>query len=142
MPKRASKAAFPKGGDKEAFLDAAYEMIAVAWVRLDEKNGLPEAHLTPRRGSASLAKEFAAAYAEAAGRRAAAKRARPLEAAALSRALALADHVDARRREPEPSLPPERLAEIAALLAEHEAAKKEYGTITTPWEDIRKKGEK
>ena len=139
MPRRELSVALPKGGDAEAFLDAAYELISLAYVRLDEKGGRPAAILTPR-GAADVKKAFASAYAAAVKRRAAAKKSRALEAAALSRALALAGHVDARRREPEPGLPPERLAEIEALLAEHEAAKKDYGAIKTPWEDIRKGG--
>lgn len=139
MPKRPPEAALPKGGDREAFLDAAYEAIRFAYVRLDERKGRPVAVLTPKKGVKDAAKRFKAAFAAASARRKGAKKARVLEAAALSRALSLADRVDARRKEPEPSLPPERLKEIADLLAEHEADKgrKDHGTILTPWEDLK-----
>lgn len=138
MKRPASKVALPKGGDREAFLDAAYELIRAAWVRLDEAAGKPVAYLTPRAGSRDLKKAFLAAYAAASARRKGAKKERALEAASLSRALTLAATVDARRREPGPALPPERLAEIAALLAEHEADKKDHASIKTPWEDLKR----
>lgn len=138
-----ARATLPSGGDREAFLDAAYALIGEAWVRLDEKNGRLVAVLTPKdAGTKALGASFRAAYGDACARRKAGKAERALMAAALSRALAMADHVDARRREPEPSLPPERLAEIAALLAEHEAERKDYGAVRTPWEDRRKGGGK
>lgn len=130
----------PKGADREAFLDAAYRLIDRAWVRVDEKSGVLSAFLTPRAGaSAGLAADFRAAYASAAALRRAARRSRELRAAILSRSLKLADHVDARRREPPPALPPERLAEIAALLAEAEAAPVDPLGLRVPWEELRRR---
>jgi hypothetical protein len=130
----------PKGADREAFLDAAYRLIDRAWVRVDEKAGVLSAVLTPRAGAAAgLADDFRAAYESAAALRRGARRSRPLRAAILSRSLELADHVDARRREAPPSLPPERLAEIAALLAEAEAAPRDPLGLRVPWEELRGK---
>lgn len=139
-PRKPVRAALPKGGDREAFLDAAYALIGSAFVRLDEKRGRPQAVLTPKPGAKDLSKAFRAAYAAAVARRRSAKKERAAQAAALSRALALADTVDARRQEPAAALPPERLAEIAALLAEHEAARKDPGRLATPWEELKKGG--
>lgn len=127
----------PKGADRGAFLDAAYRLLDRAWVRVDEKEGVLSAVLTPRGACAGLAADFRAAYASAAALRRGARGARTLRAAILSRALELADHVDARRREPPPSLPPERLAEIAALLAEEEAAPRDPLGLRVPWEELR-----
>lgn len=130
----------PKGADRDAFLDAAYRLIDRAWVRVDEKAGVLSAVLSPRGGSsAGLAVDFRAAYAAAAALRRSARRARSLRAAILSRALELADHVDARRREPPPALTPERLAEIAALLAEAEAAPRDPLGLRVPWEELRRR---
>jgi hypothetical protein len=121
-------------------LDAAYRLIDRAWVRVDEKRGVLSAVLTPRAGAApGLAADFQAAYASAAALRRAARGARELRAAILSRSLELADHVDARRREPPPALPPERLAEIAALLAEADAAPRDPLGLRVPWEELRKR---
>ncbi|MFI5346188.1 MAG: hypothetical protein ACHQ51_07430 [Elusimicrobiota bacterium] len=132
----------PKGADRRAFREAAYRLIDRAWVRLDEKKGFLTAALTPRSGSgAGLAADFKAAYESAAALRRAARGARALQAAILSRALELADHVDARRREPAPTLPPERLAEIAALLAEAEAAPYDPLGLRVPWEEMRRREE-
>jgi hypothetical protein len=128
-----------KGADRAAFLDAAYRLIDRAWVRVDEKSGVLSAVLTPRTRGADLASEFRAAYDSAAALRRGARSARRLRAAILSRALELADHVDARRREPPPSLPPERLAEIAALLAEAEAAPPDPLGLRVPWEELRRR---
>jgi hypothetical protein len=129
----------PKGADRDAFLDAAYRLIDRAWVRVDERAGVLSAVLTPRAGpAAGLAGEFRAAYASAAGLRRGARRARELRAAILTRSLKLADHVDARRREPPPALPPERLAEIAALLAEADAAPRDPLGLRVPWEELRR----
>lgn len=142
-PKRA-RLSLPAGGDRRAFLDAAYAMIAHAWVRLDEAKGRLGVFLEAKSGrGAGLAAAFRAAYAESRARRAAARAERALEAAALSRALELADRVDARRREPEPALAPERLAEIARLLAEDEAARRLKGLdarLTRTWERARREG--
>ena len=100
------------------------------------EQGVLSAVLTPRAGaSAGLAADFRAAYASAAALRRAARRARELRAAILSRSLELADHVDARRREPPPALTPERLAEIAALLAEADAAPRDPLGLRVPWEE-------
>ena len=130
----------PKGADRDAFLDAAYRLIDRAWVRLDEEAGALSAVLTPRAGSASrFAADFRAAYASAAALRRGARAARPLRAAIRARSLELADHVDARRREPPPSLPPERLSEIAALLAEAEAAPRDPLGLRVPWEELRRR---
>ncbi|HEX4046423.1 MAG TPA: hypothetical protein VH309_01235 [Elusimicrobiota bacterium] len=129
----------PKGADRRAFLDAAYRLIDRAWVRVDEKAGVLSAVLTPRSASAAgLAADFRDAFASAAALRRGARAARALRAAIRSRALELADHVDARRREPPPSLPPERLAEIAALLAEAEAAPTDPLGLRVPWEELRR----
>jgi hypothetical protein len=86
-----------------------------------------------------LAAEFRTAYASAAALRGSARGARQLRAAILSRSLELADHVDARRREPPPSLSPERLAEIAALLAEADAAPRDPLGLRAPWEESRRR---
>lgn len=144
MAKRSSSRAVvvraPKGSDRGAFLDAAYRLIDRAWVRVDEDAGVLSAVLAPRAGgAASLAGDFATAYASAAALRRGARRARSLRAAILSRSLELADHVDARRLEPPPSLSPERLAEIAALLAEAEAAPPDPLGLRVPWEEMRKR---
>jgi hypothetical protein len=128
----------PKGADREAFLDAAYRLIDRAWVRLDEKSGVLSAVLTPRGTAAGLAEDLRAAYAAAAALRLGERRARPLRAALLSRALELADHVDERRADPPPALPPQRLAEIAALLAEDAAAPRDPLGLRVPWEELRK----
>lgn len=129
----------PKGADREAFLDAAYRLTDRAWVRVDEKSGVLSAVLTPRSGSApGLAGDFRAALESAAAQRRGARKERSLRAAVLARALELADHVDARRREPPPSLPPERLAEIAALVAEAEAAPPDPLGLRLPWEELRR----
>ncbi|MDE2144173.1 MAG: hypothetical protein KGJ84_17330 [Elusimicrobia bacterium] len=129
-----------KGADRRAFMRAAYRLMDRAWVRLDERNGALSVDLTPRSGSGSgLAAEFKAAYESAAALRRAARGTRALEAAILGRALELADHVDARRREPAPTLPPEQLAEIAALLAEAEAAPYDPLGLRVPWEELRRR---
>ena len=130
----------PKGGDRRAFLEAAYRLLDRAWVRVDEKNGVLTAHLTPRGpGAGGLLSDFAAAYESAAALRRGARAARALRAATLSRALELAEHVDARRSQPPPSLPPERLAEIVALLAEAEAAPADPMGLRVPWEELRRR---
>jgi hypothetical protein len=129
----------PKGADRGAFLDAGYRMIDRAWVRIDEKAGALSAALTPRtRAAAGLAAEFRAAYDAAATLRRGARGSRELRAAIRSRSLEMADHVDARRRESPPALPPERLAEIAALLAEAEAAPGDPLGLRVPWEELRR----
>jgi len=131
----------PKGSERSAFLDAAYRLIDQAWVRVDEKGGVLSVVLTPRAGAgAGLAADFRAAFAAAAALRRHSRDARRLRAAILSRALALADHVDERRREPAPSLPPERAAEISALLAEAGAAPRDPLGLRVPWEELRGKG--
>ena len=143
MPRRKSRAVavrLPARGDRRAFLEACARLTPRAWVRLDEKGGRLLAALSPRAGGgAGLARAWRAEYADALARRSAARAALALDAAVLSRALALAEHVDARRREPPPELPAERKAEIAALLAEAEAAPKDPLGIATPWSE-RKKG--
>lgn len=132
----------PKGAARAAFLDAALSVMDRAWVRVDEKGGALSAVLTPRAGSAAgLAEEFRRALAAAEALRRAGKKERALQAAALARALELADHVDAKRREPPPSLPPERLEEIARLLAEAEAAPRDPLGLRVPWEELRRRGE-
>ena len=132
----------PKGGDRRAFMEAAYRLIDRAWVRLDERGGKLSASLTPRTGGAgALAADFKSAYASASALRRGARGARALQAAILSRALELADHVDARRREPAPTLSPERLAEIEALLAEAEAAPYDPLGLRVPWEELRRREE-
>jgi hypothetical protein len=146
MAKRSAPKPFvvraPKGADRGAFLDAAHRLLDRAWVRLDERGGVLSAALTPRAGSgAGLVEDFRRALASASALRAAAKDTRALTAVMLSRALELADHVDAKRREPAPSLPPERLAEIASLLAEAEAAPYDPLGLRVPWEELRKRGE-
>jgi len=145
MAKRSARrpvvARAPKGADRAAFLEAAYRLIDRAWVRLDERGGRLSAHLTPRAGAADLAVEFQAAYESAAALRRAARAARAQRAVVLGRALELADHVDARRREPAPTLPPERLEEIARLLAEAEAAPYDPLGLRVPWEELRKRDE-
>jgi len=131
-----------KGADRRAFLEAAYRLMDRAWVRLDEKSGVLSAALTPRSGAGDgLAGEFRRAFASAAALRRAERGMRALRAAILSRALEMADHVDARRREPPPALPPERLAEIAALLAEAEAAPYDPLGLRVPWEELRRREE-
>lgn len=129
-----------KGDDRSAFLDAAYRLIDRAWVRIDDKAGVLSAVLSPRAGGgAGLAADFRGAYASAAALRRGYRRARPLRAAILSRSLELADHVDARRREAPPSLSAERLAEIAALLAEAEASPRDPLGLRVPWEELRRR---
>lgn len=126
----------PAGGDRRAFLEACARLMPDAWVRLEDKKGVVRAHLTGRPGAdADLARDWRRAYAEVLSRRRAAGAARALEAAVLSRALELAEHVDARRREPPPELPAERRAEIAALLAEAESAPKDPLGIAVPWSE-------
>jgi hypothetical protein len=143
MPRRKSKAVavrLPPRGDRRAFLEACARLTPRAWVRLDEKNGRMSAALTPRSASAAgLAAAWRAEYDEALARRRSARAGLALEAAVLSRALELAAHVDARRREPPPELASERKAEIAALLAEADAAPKDPLGIATPWSELRKK---
>jgi hypothetical protein len=130
----------PKGGDRSAFLDAAYRLIERAWVRVDERGGVLRAVLSPRAGSsAGLAGDFRAAYAAAAALRRSERRARSLEAAILTRALELSDHFDARLREPPPALSAERRAEIAAVLAEAEAAPPDPLGLRVPWEELRRR---
>lgn len=130
----------PKGSDRDAFLDAAYRLIDRAWVRIDEKEGVLSAVLTPRAGApAGLAADFRAALASAAALRRGARGARTARASILSRSLELADHVDARRREPPPALSPERLAEIAALLAEADGAPLDPLGLRVPWEELRRR---
>ncbi|NNN05255.1 MAG: hypothetical protein HKL90_05085 [Elusimicrobia bacterium] len=129
----------PRGADRGAFLDAAYRMIDRAWVRVDERRGALRVVLAPRRGAAAtLAADFRAAYAAAAALRRGARRERPLRAAIVARALELSGHVDARRREPPRSLSEERLAEIAAFLAEAEAAPRDPLGLRVPWEELRR----
>jgi len=143
MPRRKSRPVsvrLPSGGDRRAFLEACARLTPRAWVRLDERNGGVSAALAPRAGGgAGLAAAWRAEYDEALARRRSARAALALDAAVLSRALVLAEHVDARRREPPPELPPERKAEIAALLAEADAAPKDPLGIATPWSQLRKK---
>ncbi len=130
----------PKGSDRDAFLDAAYRLIDRAWVRVDERAGVLSAVLTPRGAAAAgLAADFRTAYESAAALRRSARGARQLRAAILSRSLELADHVDARRREPAPALSPERLAEIAALLTEAEGAPADPLGLRVPWEELRRR---
>ncbi|MBI3565457.1 MAG: hypothetical protein HY079_09705 [Elusimicrobia bacterium] len=132
----------PKGADRAAFLDAAHRFLDRAWVRLDERGGVLTAALTPRAGSgAGLGEDFRRALASAAALRRAARDSRALAAVALARALELADHVDAKRREPAPTLPPERLEEIARLLAEAEAAPYDPLGLRVPWEELKRRGE-
>ncbi len=132
----------PKGVDRAAFLDAAHRLVDRAWVRLDERAGVLSAVLTPRAGpAAGLAEDFRRALESASALRRAAKDSRALMAVVLARALELADHVDAKRREPAPALSPERLAEIAALLAEAEASPYDPLGLRVPWEELRKRGE-
>ena len=132
--------AFPKNGEREAFLDAAYVLIGDAWVRLDEKGGKLSVELRPKAGAGDPAKLFDAAYKAAVVRRADRARAAAVEAAALSIAAELADRVDAKRHEPDRTLPPERLKEIADILAEAEKAPKDPLGITTTWNTMRKGG--
>jgi|GEM_PF-2250667 len=139
MPPRKSKAVavrLPSGGDRRAFLEACARLTPRAWVRLDEKSGRLAAALAPRAGGgADLAAAWRAAYDDALSRRRSARAELALDAAVLSRALALAEHVDARRREPPPELTAERKAEIAALLAEADAAPKDPLGIAMPWSE-------
>lgn len=139
MPPRKSKAVavrLPVGGDRRAFLEACARVTPRAWVRLDEKAGRLSAALVPRGGGgAGLAAAWREAYDDAFARRKSARAELALEAAVLSRALALAEHVDARRSEPPPELSAERKAEIAALLAEADAAPKDPLGIATPWSE-------
>jgi hypothetical protein len=131
----------PKGAPRDAFLDAACRLFDRAWVRLDERAGRLSAVLTPRAGSgAGLAADFAAALASETALRRAARARRELDAATLSRALEAADHVDARRRQAPPSLPPERLEEIARLLAEAESAPPDPLGLRVPWDELRRRG--
>jgi hypothetical protein len=133
----------PKGADRRAFLEAAYRLMDRAWVRLDERGGVLSAILTPRSGAgAGLSTDLKNAYESAGALRRAARGERSLRAAILSRALELADHVDARRREPPPALSAERLAEIAALLAEAEAAPADPLGLRVPWEELRRREER
>ena len=132
----------PKNADRRAFLEAAYRLTDRAWVRLDEKAGALSVFLTPRAGSgAALAAELKTAYESAAALGRAERGTRALQAAILGRALEMADHVDARRREAAPTLPPERLAEIAQLLAEAEAAPYDPLGLRVPWEELRRREE-
>jgi hypothetical protein len=137
MPERVT---LPRGGDAAAFRGAAYRLIERAYVRLDLKGRTLAAVLTAKPGAGKgLAESFWAAY-DGELRRAAVRRAgRRAEAALLSEALKLAAHADAKRDAPAESLPPEVEAEIAALLAEHEAAPKEQLGIRRNWEDLRKR---
>lgn len=130
----------PKGADRRAFLEAVYRLMDRAWVRVDERSGRLSASLTPRAGKGpGLAADFKAAFESASALRRAAKGSRALRAAVLARALELADHVDARRSEPAPALPRERLDEIAALLAEAEAAPYDPLGLRVPWEELRRR---
>lgn len=122
----------PKGGDRQAFLDAAYLMIERCWVRLDEKNRRLLAVLTPKSSSKNLSEDFFRWYEFCRAN----KSSVAARAAELSRALELAEHVDARRREPPPSLPPERLDEIARILKEAESKPRDPH-LRSNWEDIR-----
>ncbi len=107
-----------------------------AWVRLDERNGRLTAVLTPRVGSGvGLVARWRREYESAATRCLFLAEQRVLNAAVMSRALELAQHVDARRQRPLPELSPERRAEISALLAEADAAPKDPLGITRPWSD-------
>ena len=138
--RRAITVRAPKGAQRDAFLDAAYRLIDRAWVRVSERAGALSVALTPRSGAgSSLAADFRAAYESAAALRRAERAERTRRCALLSRSLTLADRVDARRREPQPSLPPQRLAEIAALLAESEAAAPVPPGLRMPWEELRRR---
>jgi hypothetical protein len=139
-PRRPVVVRAARGDDRSAFLDAALAVTGAAWVRVDERRGTLSATLTPRvRGGAPLAALFRRALAAAEERRRDAPADRALRAAALGRALELAEHADARRREPAPALPPERLAEIERLLAEEAAAPRDPLGLRVPWEELRRK---
>jgi hypothetical protein len=128
----------PRGVDATAFLEAAYRMIDRAWVRVESKGSVLVAILRPRagapadlRGDMRLAMESARLL-----RRAGASR-RTLRAAVLSRALGLADHVDARGNDDESRLSPERLQEIADLVAQGQALPRDPLGLRVPWRAVR-----
>ena len=131
----------PRAINRSAFLDAAYRMIDRAWVRVDEKKGRLSVFLTPRRGrDANIAADFTKTLDACAAQQRGAGGARRLRAAVLSRALELADRVDAHRREPPPSLSTERLTEIELLLAEAESAPKDPLGLRQTWDELRRGG--
>ncbi len=142
MPKKSTLKAIvvraPKGVSRSNFLDAAYQLTDRAWVRVDESGGKLSAFLTPRfaRGG-ELACEFKAACAAAKLQSRGAPAATALRAAILTRALELAEHMDARWREALPELPSERLAEIAALLSETEGMPADPLGLRVPWDERR-----
>lgn len=138
-PRRPVRVRAPRGTGREAFLDAALALTDRAWVRLDERGGALSAHLTPLEGrGAGLTRAFRLALDAAREGRAARGAERSLRAAALRRALELAERVDARRgAAPEP-LPPERLAEIERLLAEEAAAPRDPALRRT-WRESRRR---
>lgn len=133
------RVSLPRGGDAAAFRGAAYRLIERAFVRLDLRGRELAAFLTPKAGGGrGLKKAFWEAYDGERRRAAIRRRGRRAEAALLAKALELAAHADARRDAPAESLPPEVEAEIAALLAEHEAAPQDPLGIRRNWEDLRK----
>lgn len=125
------------------FLRAAHALTASAWVVVDKSARGWSAWLMPRPGAlkgppsgapnVDLAKVFRAEYAAQEVRAGLEKSGRPLRAERLRRLLAADGSVEAPSA---PSLPPERLAEIEALLAEEAA---DPAGIRTPWEELRGK---
>lgn len=134
MKPRAVKVSVAKGRPLP-FLRAAHALSAYAWVVVDKSARGWSASLMPRPGAPKidLAKAFRAEYAAQEVRAELEKSGRPLRAERLRRLLASDGSVEAPSA---PSLPPERLAEIEALLAEEAA---DPAGIRTPWEELRGK---
>ena len=131
----------PRGGDRSAFRGAAYRLIERAYVRLDLKGKTLVAVLTAKPGGGKKLKAaFWSAYDGERRRAAVRKTGRMVEAALLSKALALAAHADAKLSSPAESLPPEVDAEISALLAEAEASPTLAPEQRRNWEDRGRKG--
>lgn len=135
--RRPVEVVFPRA-DLRALREACLRLADRAWIRLDLRGGKVVAALTPRGKAAGLAADLRAACEEAKARRRARAAARAFDAAAMSRALDLAAHVDAVRREPTPELSPARRAEIAALLAEDAAAPRDPLGLRVPWSELKR----
>jgi hypothetical protein len=123
---------------RQAFLDAAYGIMKFAWVRVELNAGKMSVVLKPKNNSFGfgLREKFAHKFEKARLQRITSLSDRRQEEKIMSHALALADRLDVRLRQPEPALPAERLEEIERLVAEHEAIGNRFPSIIIPWEEL------
>lgn len=125
--------------DELAFMGAAYALSAVADVIVRPEGRSRAAWLRPRKrgGLKALARAFEREYENQRLRWSMLREGRALTAQALRRALEL-DDAGAPGGSAPAALPPERLEEIARLLAEAQGEPRDPRGVSRPWEEARR----